>query len=274
MTSRYEFVFLIALCFLLTINGCTKQEKRGTPANMRCISAGEFTMGAIVEQANLDQKPAHAVHLNAYYIDIHEVTNMQYEEFILAGGYKKKEFWTEEGWNFIQKNQIDKPLALGRKLFNAPNQPVVGVSWYEANAYATWAGKRLPSEAEWEKAARGIDKRIYPWGNQMDFSRLAYQCNNGIRTAVDGSFPTGASPYGVMDMAGNAWEWIADCYSETHYSRSPERNPKGPTTGEFKVLRGGSWGSNRTQMQCTYRYYAKPEYRGFNIGFRCVYDVQ
>jgi len=242
--------------------------------DMVYIPAGKFIMGSDFKDANEDQKPAHAVYLDAYYIDRFEVTNQQYEEFILAGGYQRKEFWTEEGWEFMKRNNIKHPMGWGNPLFDEPDQPVVGVSWYEAMAYAKWRGKRLPTEAEWEKAARGTDGRIYPWGNGMDFSKLMYFPGNGITTLIIGSFKGGASPYGVMDMAGNVWEWCLDRYDKYYYSKSPVRNPKGPNEGDYHVLRGGAWDSIRIQLRCIYRYYAKPDKRAYNIGFRCVRDAQ
>ena len=251
------------------------------PEDMVLIPAGEFIMGTDSEQANADQKPAHQVYLDAFYIDKHEVTNAQYEEFILAGGYKKREFWTEAGWDFIQKfqfdasewHQIETPLQYGgNSVSTEPDHPVIGVSWYEANAYATWAGKRLPTEAEWEKAARETDGRIYPWGNEMDFSKLSY-FPHVTKVQVVGSFPDGASPYGVMDMAGSVWEWCSDWYAENYYPQSPRKNPKGPDQGEFRVLRGGGWDSIRLQLRCTYRYYELESRRTYNVGFRCVQEA-
>ena len=249
-----------------------------SPEDMVLIPAGEFIMGTDSKGANADQKPAHTVYLDAFYIDKHEVTNAEYEEFILAGGYKKREFWTEEGWNFIQKfqfdadewHQIETPLQYGENSVSTdPNHPVIGVSWYEANAYAAWAGKRLPTEAEWEKAARGTDGRIYPWGNEMNFSKLSY-FPHIIKLQAVGSFPEGASPYGVMDLAGGVWEWCADWYDDSYYPQSPRRNPTGPDKGEYRVLRGGGWDSIRLQLQTSYRYYDKENRRTYNIGFRCV----
>ena len=257
------------------------------PEGMVLIPAGEFIMGTDDSQANPDQHPAHKVYLDAFYIDKHEVTNAQFEEFILAGGYKKKKYWTEAGWDFIQKERffysspmretyrIDAPLAFGdNTVSTAPDHPVIGVSWYEADAYAKWAEKRLPTEAEWEKAARGTKKkRIYPWGNKMGFEKLHYFPHQE-KLKPAGSFPKGASPYGVLDMAGSVWEWCADWYGENHYAQSQKKNPKGPTTGESKVLRGGGWDSIRLQLRCTHRYAEKPTHRAYTIGFRCVKDVK
>ena len=253
------------------IYGC-HQEKPPSADEMCLIPRGEFLMGSQEERTN--QYPAHSVYLDTYYIDQYEITNSQYEMFILQGGYQKKSFWSEEGWQFIQENDIDRPLGLEKARYNGPHHPVVGVSWYEADAYARWAKKRLPTEAEWEKAARGKDGRKYPWGNNMDFSRIGYSMANSSRTLPVGSFSSGISPYGLQDCAGNVSEWVADRYDRTYYSYSPRNNPTGPKTGEFRVLRGGAWGGLRFQMQCVYRASYPPDYRGFRVGFRCARDPE
>ena len=264
------FVVLKFLC------GCAQDEKtppniEQEPAGMVLIPAGEFTMGRSQQGTiTIDQTPPHTVYLDSYYIDKHEVTNRQFEEFILQGGYQNEEFWTKEGWDFIQRETIDRPLGLEKILYDSLDQPVVGISWYEADAYARWAGKRLPTEAEWEKAARGTDERIYPWGNLMDYSNISYQISGGRRTVAVGSFDSGASPYGVLDCAGNVYEWVRDWYDGTYYLHSPKENPRGPTSGTRRVLRGGSWASVRFQIQCSYRYFKKPNHRAFDVGFRCA----
>lgn len=262
-------------------SGCSQGENDVNRLNMLFVKPGSFHMGNSSEFASSNQVPSHQVFIDAYYIDKHEVTIQEYEKFIQAGGYHKNEFWTNLGWEFIQQNQIKGYMVLGQpraerlfqKLYNAPNQPVIGVSWYEANAYCKWAGKRLPTEAEWEKAARGLDGFLYPWGNEMIFANVSYNITNGKRTLPVGSFSNGASPYGCLDMSGNVWEWCSDWYDEDYYSRSTLRNPAGPKKGTYRVLRGGSWGSNRLQLQSVFRYYDRPTFRGFNVGFRCVGDI-
>jgi len=226
-------------------------------AEMILIPAGEFIMGSPEGESWYDEYPQHTVFLNAFYIDKYEVTNAQYKLFMDATGYKAPRNWRD-----------------GK--FNQPEQPVVGVSWDYAVAYAKWAGKRLPTEAEWEKAARGTDGRIYPWGNEWDISK----CNSkGVGdgyeyTSPVGSFPAGASPYGLMDMAGNTRELCADWYDEDYYSRSPLVNPKGPVEpGVFHVLRSGSWDCPEDQMRCARRVGGEPSPMNRDFGFRCVQDV-
>ena len=276
-----NIVFFLLLCLI------PSQTLSETPEGMVRVPAGEFIMGTNESQTPVDQRPAHKLYLDTFFIDKHEVTNAQFEEFILAGGYKKKKYWIEAGWEFIQKNRffyiyptretyrIDAPLAFGDNVVStAPDHPVIGVSWYEANAYAKWAGKRLPTEAEWEKAARGTKKkRNYPWGNKMDFEKLHYFPHQQKLKPV-GSFPKGKSPYGVLDMAGSVWEWCADWYAENYYSQSPPKNPKGPDSGQHRVLRGGGWASIRLQLQCAHRYAEKPTHRAYTVGFRCAKDVE
>ena len=240
------------------------------PKGMVLVPAGEFTMGTDDPNAPSDQRPARKVNVDAFYIDKHEVTNAQFKEFILADGYHKKEYWTKTGWDFIQKDRfylnhpkkikyrIDRPLGFGNNVISiAPDHPVIGVSWYEATAYAKWAEKRLPTEAEWEKAARGTEARIYPWGNDFDFSKLNYFPNHKMLSTV-GSFPDGASPYGVLDMAGNVAEWCAD-------------NTHGKDT---KAIRGGGWNSIRLHLMGIH-HEAKPHtHRSYSLGFRCAKSVK
>lgn len=234
--------------------------KDGAP--MVLIPAGEFTMGSSEADklAQDDERPAHSVYLDAYYLDQYEVTTARYARFFQQTIRNTPAYWFEQ---VIQKYG---------------NKPVVGVDWNDANAYCSWAGKRLPTEAEWEKAARGTDQRLYPWGNASptpqlaNFSRGFEFKNYEVLTDV-GSFEQGKSPYGAYDMAGNVWEWTADWYDETYYKNSPERKPKGPSNGQYRVLRGGSWDIEPDGVRSASRDGDTPSDRLVLIGFRCAQDI-
>jgi len=230
------------------------------------VPAGEFLMGSsdADSQAMDDEKPQHTVYLDAYWIDRTEVTNAQYRTCVEAGACQEPGCW----------NNSD---------FNAPDQPVVCVIWDDAQAYAAWVGGRLPTEAEWEKAARGTDGRIYPWGDEFDGTRLNYcdrNCESAWKdtsaddgyalTAPVGSYPAGASPYGALDMAGNVWEWVADRYDAGYYARSPARNPQGPDAGDGRVSRGGAFNPEEWFVRCAARLKGDPDRWSVNSGFRLV----
>ena len=193
---------------------------------------------------------AHAVFLDGYQIDRFEVTNRAYGRFVSETGH-------------------EPPGFAGEEAVNGVDQPVVGVTWFDAVAYCAWASKRLCSEAEWEKAARGPDGRLYPWGNEAPTDgRLNFNGQQG-RPAPVGSYPEGNSPYGTADMAGNVWEWVADWYRPDYYQNSPDRNPKGPDTGAFRVYRGGSWRNGAPAVRGNERGRLAPIRNGIDIGFRC-----
>jgi eukaryotic-like serine/threonine-protein kinase len=211
------------------------------------VPAGEFQMGN--DDREEDEKPAHTVFLDAFYLDKYEVSNAQYALCVAAGA-------------------CSQPGCQDQDHLNAPNQPVVCVNWKQASAYCRWAGARLPTEAEWEKAARGTDGRTYPWGNQPpDCGRANFGSCVG-RPAEVGQYPGGASPYGALDMAGNVWEWVADWFAAGYDVRSPARNPTGPQAGLSRVLRGGSWPYLGDYVRASYRYYGNPDGSNYNLGFR------
>jgi serine/threonine-protein kinase len=196
----------------------------------------------------------------AFFIDKYTVTNSQFSQFIKAGGYKNSKYWTEEGWKFITQQGYTEPRYWQDEKWNQPDHPVVGVSWYEARAYAHWTGKELPLEVMWEKAARGTDERKYPWGNEPpDEMRCNFGGQIGQTTPVS-QYEAGKSPYEVYDMAGNVWEWCEDWYDSEKV---------------LKVLRGGSWWNNAEDMRASVRDRIFPSYRGRkgNEGFRCARTV-
>lgn len=290
------FKWIILVCLSLNVGACavTKPYSQGDSGrDMVLVPAGEFMMGTNEEEipylAKLyDERakwfkrevPKHKVYVDAFYIDKYEVTNSDFEKFIKAGGYNNKEYWTDEGWEWKEIESVVKPAFWGNSNYNKPDQPVVGISWYEAYAYAKWRGGRLPTEAEWEKAARGTDGRLYPWGEAPADEGGVYRANYKSAKRYDedgfyhpapvGSFPKGASPYGCQDMAGNVWEWCSDWFGFEYYRQSPGKNPKGPPTAPGRVVRGGSWRYLMVDLRCTFRFAVFPDVRLNFGGFRCV----
>lgn len=243
-----------------------KTFRRAKDGNiMVFIPAGDFLMGSASTdpEADADEQPRHVVYLDEFWIDEVEVSNYNYNRCLEAGGCS--------------------PPQVGSGLFDGDDLPVVGVDWEQSADYCAWAGARLPTEAEWEKAARGVDGRQFPWGNEFDGALLNYcdaNCvadwrdfgaDDGYRyTAPVGSYPAGASPYGVLDMSGNVWEWTADWYAADAYARSVYKNPTGPASGLQRVIRGGSWFYAGKSLRVTRRHKDAPLSRYDNIGFRCA----
>jgi len=246
-------------------------------AEMMLVPAGEFLMGSsdADPKASDDEKPQHTVYLDAFWIDRTEVTNAQYAQFLNAlgthtgacGRHDCAETKREDKYSHILGGTQDGSYVVESGF---EDHPVTQVSWYGAQAYCAWAGARLPTEAEWEKAARGTDGRSYPWGNEPPDCDKAQYGNCGGGTAPVGSRLADASPYGALDMAGNVWEWVADWYDPAYYGFSPAQNPQGPELGERKTFRGGSWGYLPTFIRTTDRARNRPTYAGFNVGFRCA----
>ena len=240
-----------------------------TPAAMVHVPTGEFLMGSKDDpDANDDEYP-HTVYVSEFWIDKTEVTNEQYRQCVETGTCRAP---TTCDWG--EPTYSDSSKA---------DHPVVCVFWEDARTYCEWAGKRLPTEAEWEKASRGMDGRKYPWGDSFVGSKVNFcdvNCefdhkdsgaDDGYqRTAPAGSYPEGASPYGALDMAGNVWEWCQDWYDADYYAISPQRDPQGPSSGEYRVVRGGSWNHYERGVRAALRYWSAPDARDYYLGFRCV----
>jgi formylglycine-generating enzyme required for sulfatase activity len=270
------------------------------------VPAGTFWMGSTDEDIDAilaecsncqrywfnDEQPQHEVTLDAFWIDRTEVTSAMFARFVADTGYETEA--ERRGSSWIYNSSVGEwedtdgadwqhPYGPSTSLDGLERHPVTHVSWNDAAAYCQWAGKRLPTEAEWEKAARGADKRVYPWGDAFDgnlvnscdvnceYERTIGDWDDGYAdTAPVGNYPGGASPYGALDMAGNVWEWVADWYSEGYYASSPDRNPQGPDSGQWRVERGGSWGSDRGVVCAANRNEDGPSSSYPDVGFRCA----
>jgi formylglycine-generating enzyme required for sulfatase activity len=233
------------------------------------VPAGEFLMGCDPWDSRspcLDgESPSHIVYLDDFSIDLTEVTNTQYAQCVMLEACRPPEF-DESGFHLFRYENPEYA-----------DYPITNINWYDARDYCAWVGKRLPREAEWEKAARGWeDERFYPWGDKApDCSLLNFAGLNGDcpdATTPVGDYPRGASPYGALDMAGNVREWVADWYDANFYLNSPAENPHGPESGWEKVLRGGSYSGDWIDVRVNRRSHNPPTFRGFDIGFRCARD--
>jgi formylglycine-generating enzyme required for sulfatase activity/tRNA A-37 threonylcarbamoyl transferase component Bud32 len=214
---------------------------------MILIPAGEFIMGEGSQQRT--------VYVEEFHIAKYPVTNARYAAFMEAGGYENPEYWSGEGWKWQEESNTTQPEYWHVGDLIQPHHPVVGVTCHEAEAYCRWAGLRLPTEQEWEKAARGTDGRAYPWGDEWQEGRCnSQETFNGCTTPVN-KYQDGASPYGVMDMVGNVWEWTSGWYDSKR---------------TYRPLRGGSWLSYQEDMLCAFRNGNRPHYRGNVVGFRCA----
>ena len=231
---------------------------------MVLVPEGKFMMGSTRNTAEPDETPAHITKLDAFYLDKFEVTNAQYDLFLSETGHSRPRFWNDPH-------------------LNQPNHPVVGVSFEDASRYANWAGKRLPTEAEWEFSARGTNENEYPWGDEFEakisgeinHANVAGNTDGFDKTAPVGSFPTGISQFGIHDLAGNALEWVSDWYDENYYANSPIKNPENKNPSNFlgRVLRGGSWKKPPLKVRNTMRYTLLPSLSDNTIGFRCAMAV-
>ncbi len=233
------------------------------PAPMVEIPERSFIRGSVEDEGRSDETPRRKIYLDAFQIDQYEVTNGQYIKFLLATGHK-------EPFNVYGEGSLLKVDGISRL-------PVVQVTWHDAADYCRWAGKRLPTEAEWEKAARGTKGQVYPWGESPATSHLAnfdrdWDDKNTLLPI--GSLPEGMSPYEAYDMAGNVREWVQDWYAHDYYQTSPNRNPKGPKSGILKVLRGGSWHSFDADIRAAARGKGGFALKTHGVGFRCARDKE
>jgi formylglycine-generating enzyme required for sulfatase activity len=238
------------------------------------VPGGSFKMGSLEGQGSDDERPQHDVTVDAYWIGQTEVTNAQYRYFVEAGGYDEPKWWTAAGWQWREENKRTEPGYWQDPKWNGAKQPVVGVNWYEAVAYTRWLSNetgltiRLPTEAEWERAARGDDGRIYPWGNEAPTDQLLNYNGKVGRTTTVGSYPAGVSTYGALNLAGNVWEWTRSKYLAYPYNSNDGReNWDG---GAERTARGGAWNDVADQVRVTSRLWQKPETQHNNIGFRLV----
>jgi formylglycine-generating enzyme required for sulfatase activity len=257
------------------------------------VEAGGFLLGNASTERRVppEEKPQRRITLSAFRIDRFEVTNSRYRTFLDA--IRSIHPGTCHDFELPGKDHTPEVKWWADPEWNAPEKPVIGVDWYDAYAYCAWAGKRLPTEAEWEKAARGTDGRKYPWGDEFPASILVGNFadeaakrleptwtvignyDDGFaHTAPVGTFPGGASPYGAEDMAGNVWEWVNDYFYELTYQTGPAENPQGPSSGALRTLRGGSWDSTPDLIRITKRHRHYATYRGISFGFRCAMDVK
>jgi formylglycine-generating enzyme required for sulfatase activity len=312
------FAFLL-LSVLLSACVTTNPRKSGEDRDMVAVPAGWFRMG--LNSAEINERPEHDVYLDAYLIDKSEVSAKQFAEFLNEKGNPDERFFSDDrystvmGISTVDGKEVETPenpeKYVPRKGFE--DYPANNVSWYGADAYCRWKGRHLPSEAEWEKAARCDDGRIYPWGNTMpDDTKARYNRkwkNEGFNVMVPvGSLTDGASCYGALNMGGNVWEWVNDWYRQNYCNfcyetiedtinvsarlmgvptstislakeekadTPPKENPEGPKIGWFKVMRGGSWYDSygELEIRTPYRYWFEPVDRYLNFGFRCAKDA-
>lgn len=224
---------------------------------MVLVSAGNFIMGSY--DGNDDEKPEHTIYLDAYYIDKYEVTNAQYKTCVDSGECEPpKQAGSARRSNYYGNTEFD-------------NYPVIYVDWNMARTYCEWRGAHLPTEAEWEKAARGTDRRTYPWGEGKNKTYANYIRNVGDTSPV-GSYKDGVSVYGAYDLAGNVWEWVADWYASNYYATSPQSNPGGPNTGNLRALRGGVYAIGGDGFRSSARNGVTPSLAHSFIGFRCAHS--
>ena len=261
----------IGLMLVLWAGGAALQSaEKSAPDDMVLVPEGKFTMGSSGKAVDEDaaERPIHEVVLPAFYMDKCEVTNAQYAAFLNAAKVTRD----EAGHEYLAVNEhlrLEQTNGEWRPKAGKASFPMVCVSWYGARAYAQWAGKRLPTEAEWEKAARGSDGRKYPWGNDWDGKKARHGSEN---QAAVGSLPQGASPYGCLDMVGNVWEWTSSVFKPYPYSATDGRED--PQSTERRVARGGSFSGEPFITHVTCRFRPFPDFKHAFLGFRCAKSAQ
>ena len=255
-------------------------EQRWIPSGTFLIGASDSNAADVLSRhppawvANElpSEQPRHEVAISkGYWIDTYEVTNSAFQAFVKDSGYSKMQYWSVAGQSWLGTQNVSKlPFTTGSEV---SNQPRVNVTWFEAEAYASWRGGRLPTEAEWEYAARGPSSNIYPWGNTFD--TLKTNIINSTGLSAVGNFPKGVSSFGVHDMSGNAMEWVHDWLDVNYYKLKVRDDPQGPASGSVKVEKGGWWGSNEFVGRASYRHYEDPpSYGDQHIGFRVVSNAE
>jgi formylglycine-generating enzyme required for sulfatase activity len=271
-------------------NEPTRTVKRGSVAVEQVfVPAGSFMMGS--EDGEENERPVHEVTLDSFWIDKTEVTNAQFELFVATTGFQTTaeregggHIFSNNDWVYIEGADWRHPQGPAGNINGLGQHPVVLVSWDDAAAFCDWTDSRLPTEVQWEYAARGPESPVFPWGDAFDGEKLNHCDRNcpfdwadqtvddGYEfTAPVGTYSEGASWVGALDMAGNVWEWVNDWYDSEYYSNSPGENPSGPASGEYRVLRGGAW-SNVDFMRSANRDYDLPDLRYNYIGFRCAQE--
>ena len=292
--------WIFRVFFLSLLMGCGAPSKTMTPTEAELqpgisrvdekgveqvwVPAGSFLMGTdekLIETLKAQNPPSWAIRefasempqhevqiTKGYWIDKFEVTNQSFQAFVDEGGYSKQALWSVEGWVWLDKQE--KGRLPNNCVGTEPNLPRLCITWYEAEAYAHWRGGHLPTEAEWEYAARGPEPLTYPWGNEFDPAKANIVESNAPMAV--GSFPSGVSWVGAHDMAGNAMEWVQDWLDVNYYQqKSNFVDPSGPSSGKVKIEKGGWWGSNEFVARSAYRHFEDPPtYQDHHIGFRVV----